>query len=153
MLRGAKLLIVLVSAVTLLACAGAPQRTPAEITEAEIGGLVEEWLRAAREGDGVRAAAGYALDAILVTGDGRVDGQPAIQRYWAEAFTARPGNAETRLPVIKWGSSGDIGYALGGVDGGVTTQAGHWLAVVQRQEDSSLRIVAQISIPNPVSAQ
>lgn len=153
MLLATRALIVLASVATVVACAGAPQPGQTPITEAEIQALNDEWLRGEREDDGMRAAAGYTSDAILVTVRGRVDGQAMIQQFWSEAFAAQPGSAETRLQIIKWDASGDIGYVVGRFEGGVTARAGHWLAVVQRQQDGSLRTVAQISIPDPAPAQ
>lgn len=143
---------------TLIACAAAACASPAPepsapppppaITQASVEQAVQDATAALASGDGAKAATSYAPDAVFVSARGKVESQAGIEAFWTEALKAGAGK-DLKLDVVKWGTSGDMAYTLSRFTGGITATSGHVLAVSQRQADGTLKIVAQMSLPDP----
>lgn len=120
-------------------------------TEAEIKATYDEWLAAEKSDDGARAGGLYAADAVFVSARGKVEGKDAITKFWTDVFNEKPGSSGTEIHPMKWGASGELGWSLIHYTGGVTAPgaSGHALAVSQRQPDGSLKLLVQVSIPEP----
>ncbi|MGH7459625.1 MAG: YybH family protein, partial [Longimicrobiales bacterium] len=97
-------------------------------------------------GDASVASTLYAADATLVSARGKVDTEPAITTFWTEAIKGGAGKTLALHP-LKFGSSGDLAWALHHYVGGITAPTGHVLTVYQRQADGSVKVVSQVSIP------
>ena len=143
---------------TLIACAAAACASPAPepsapppppaITQASVEQAVQDATAALASGDATRAATFYANDATFVSARGKVESQAGIEAFWTEALKAGAGK-DLKLEVVKWGTSGDMAYTLSRFTGGITATSGHVLAVSQRQADGTLKVVAQVSLPDP----
>ena len=142
---------------TFIACATASCASPAPppsapppppaITQASVEQAVQDAVAALASGDATRAATFYANDAVFVSARGKVETQAGIEAFWKEALKAGAGK-DLELEVVKWGTSGDMGYSLSRFTGGITASSGHVLAVSLRQPDGTLKVVAQVSIPD-----
>ena len=144
--------LVCIAGVLLAACAApakdaAPPPPPA-ITQAAIDKVVQDQVSALVAGDAAKAAAVYAPDAVLVTARGKAEGA-GIASFWTEALKTPGAGKDLKVNILKTGTSGDLAYTLATFSGGVTAPSGHTLAVSQRQADGSLKIIMQVSIPDP----
>lgn len=119
------------------------------MVRAEMDEATDAWLSAEAADDGMAAAELYADDAHFVGSTGMVEGQQAIAQMWEQAFDAQPGSAGTTLEILKWGSSGDLSYALGRYTNGMTSPTGHYLLVSRQMEDGTWKVVAQVSVADP----
>lgn len=142
----------LILGVVLASCAPAKDTAPAApvaITQAEIEKSTQDQVGALAAGDAAKSGAAYATDAVFISARGRIDSQAAITSFWTEALKT-PGAAKNlKLELVKWGASGDLAYSLSRFTGGITAPSGYVLAASQRQADGSLKIVMQVSIPDP----
>jgi ketosteroid isomerase-like protein len=120
---------------------------PPPITEAAVQQAVQEATSALAAGDTARVGSGYTADAVFVSARGKVETSAAIEAFWAAALKSGAGK-DLKLTVEKWGTSGDLAYSLSRFTGGITATSGYVLAVSERQADGSLKIVAQVSIPD-----
>ena len=154
-------IIGIIGCVSLAACTGAPntedatQETaaaaekasaPVTITQQEAEEMSNNFVAALRAGDGAAATNAYAPDAILISARGKVEGRDAITAFWSDAVKSGAGK-ELALQTIKFTASGDMAYTLSHFTGGITAPTGHVLAVSQRQPDGTVKMVAQVSIP------
>jgi uncharacterized protein (TIGR02246 family) len=143
---------------TLIVCAAAACASPAPepsapppppaITQASVEQAVQDATAALASGDGAKAAASYAPDAVFVSARGKVESQAGIEAFWTEALKAGAGK-DLKLETLKWGTSGDMAYTLSRFTGGITATSGHVLAVSVRQPDGTLKTVVQVSLPDP----
>jgi uncharacterized protein (TIGR02246 family) len=145
--------IMLGAAVVFAACAAPAKDTtpppPPAITQAAIDQVVQDQVSALNAGDAAKAGAVYAADAVLVTAKGKAETQAAITAFWTEALKTPGAGKNLKVEMLKSGTSGDLAYTLATFSGGVTAPSGHTLAVSKRQADGSLKIIMQISIPDP----
>jgi uncharacterized protein (TIGR02246 family) len=118
-----------------------------------IESAIDEVIEAAREGDADRLAACYAEEAtILPPGSPPVSGSTAIRAFWQGFIDA--GAEAPELLTTSVASSGDLAYEIGTwkavvplPTGGVGPASGNYLVVWKRQEDGSIKIVADMFAP------
>lgn len=156
-----RVLPVLAFATSIAACTPPPAQAPAApaappppppITQAAVEQRVQDTVAALIAGDAVTAGAAYTSDATFLNARGKFDGQANIQAFWAEALKAGAGKGLT-LQTVKSGTSGDLAYTVSRFTGGITATSGHTVTVIQRQADGSLKVVVQVSIPDPPAAK
>jgi ketosteroid isomerase-like protein len=116
------------------------------ITQSTADSATTAFVMALRAGDASQAGAVYATDAVFISARGKTESQAAIAAFWAEAIKGGAGKT-LELHPLKFAASGDMAWQLSHFTGGVTTPTGHVLAVFQRQADGSIKLVAQVSIP------
>jgi len=119
---------------------------PPPITQQMADSANTTFIAALRAGDGSAAGAYYANDAVFISARGKVESQAAITAFWTEAIKGGAGKA-LELHPLKFAASGDMAWQLSHFTGGITAPSGHVLAVFQRQADGSVKLVAQVSIP------
>jgi ketosteroid isomerase-like protein len=140
----------------MLAACAAPAKEAAPvspaITQADLDKVTQDQVAAMNTGDGAKAGAVYATDAVFVSARGAVETQAAITSFWTEAMKNGAGK-DLKINIVKFGTSGDLAYTLSRFTGGITAPSGHVLAVSKRQADGSLKIVMQVSIPDPPAAK
>lgn len=158
-----------VSCVALVACAqddqpaeqaegaqtGAEMASPSDrapITQQEVAAFSDHSDAAIRDGDTAVFRNFYTDDAVMVSARGKVEGAPALITFWKDAVAAGKGKS-LQTELLKFGTDGDLAWALNRFTGGVTAPAGHTLRVFQRQPDGSLRTVVQLSIPDMPAQQ
>jgi ketosteroid isomerase-like protein len=122
--------------------------TPEPITQQQVEQAVQGFVQALRSGDATQTPTYCADDATFLSARGKIDTGANITAFWTEAVKGNAGK-DLELHPLKWGSSGDLAWSLSHYVGGITAPRGHVLAVMQRQADGSLKIVAQVSIPEP----
>ncbi len=125
---------------------------PAPITQQEVETLDAQVVNALHAADGAAAGAAYAADATFISARGKVDGRDAITAFWTNATKSGAGKS-LELHPLKWGTSGDLAWSLYHYTGGITAPTGHVIAVSQRQPDGSVKILAQVSIPETAAAK
>jgi ketosteroid isomerase-like protein len=121
---------------------------PPAITREAANQALQEAVAALAAGDAAKASTGYATDGVFISARGPVEGQAAIQTFWAEALKGGAGK-DLKIELTKFGTSGDLAYLVGRFTGGITASSGHVMMIMQRQADGSLKTVAQTSIPDP----
>jgi uncharacterized protein (TIGR02246 family) len=126
----------------------APAPPPA-IDRAAVDAMNRDISAALAAGDIAKVGTGYAEDAVLVTARGKVDTRAGIQAFWTQALKAPGTGKDLNLEPIKFGTSGDLAWSLSRFTGGITAGSGHVLAVVQRQPNGALEVVAQFTVPDP----
>ena len=99
-------------------------------------------------GDIAKVGSGYTDDAVLVTARGKVETRAGIEAFWTQALKAGAGK-NLKMEQLKSGTSGDLAWALNRFTGGITASSGHVLGIMQRQADGSLKMVAQVTVPDP----
>ncbi|MGH7466625.1 MAG: nuclear transport factor 2 family protein [Longimicrobiales bacterium] len=119
---------------------------PVPITQGQADEAVNSFVAMLRTGDATQAGNYYAPDATFISARGKVESEAAIAGFWAEAVKGGAGKT-LELHPLKFGASGDLAWQLSHFTGGITTPTGHVLAVYQRQADGSIKLVAQVSIP------
>lgn len=124
--------------------AAAPASPP--ISQQQADSATNAFVAALRAGDASQTSAYYSPDAVFISGRGRVDSQGAIAAFWTEALKSGAGKA-LELHPLKFAASGDMAWQLSHFTGGITAPTGHVLAVFQRQADGTVKLVAQVSIP------
>jgi ketosteroid isomerase-like protein len=130
----------------------APASEPAPITQQDVDAFSERVNGVIRNGDTAALGNVYTDDAVMISARGKMDGGQAIRAFWTEAIRAGAGKS-LQAETLKFGTSGDLAWALSRFTGGVTAPAGHTLRVFQRQADGSLRTVVQLSIPDSPAQQ
>ena len=120
--------------------------TPEPITEQQIEQANQSFVQMLRSGDASTTGTFFADDATFISARGKIDTGTNIAAFWTEAVKGGAGK-NLELHLLKTGTSGDLAWSLSHYVGGITAPTGHVLAVLQRQADGSLKIVAQISIP------
>jgi ketosteroid isomerase-like protein len=151
LLQSVPLVAVLISAACAAPAPPPPPPAPAPppaITQADVETSVQSLTAALVAGDMAKVGNGYAADATLISARGKVDTSAGIEAFWATALKSGAGK-DLKLGVEKWGASGDLAYSLSRFTGGITATSGYVLAVTERQADGSMKIVAQVSIPDP----
>ena len=150
--------IVALCSVALMACSTASTEDattdeakasePTPITQQDVEGITNAMFNALKAGDAAAYASHFSSDGAFISARGKVEGQQAIQEFWADA---NKGGAAKNLDLktVKWATSGDVAWALGEYTGGVTAPEGNTLTVLQRQPDGTLKVLAQASIPKP----
>ena len=121
---------------------------PAAITQEELTAISQSQQAALNAGDAAGAAAPFTADAMFLNARGKFETQQAIQAFWTEALKNDAGK-NLKLEVIKSHVSGDMAYSISRFTGGITAPSGHTLAVMQRQADGSVKILATVSLPDP----
>ncbi len=119
---------------------------PTPITQQQADEAQQAFTTALRNGDASQAGSYYGADATFISARGKVETQAAISTFWSEAIKGGAGKS-LELHPLKFGASGDLAWSLSHFTGGITAPTGHVLAVYQRQADGSLKVVAQVSIP------
>jgi len=119
---------------------------PPPISQQQADSATNAFVAALRAGDASQTTAYYSADAVFISGRGKVESQGAIAAFWTEALKGGAGKA-LELHPLKFAASGDMAWQLSHFTGGITTPTGHVLAVFQRQADGSVKLVAQVSIP------
>jgi len=125
---------------------------PAPITQQEVDEYSNRVNASIRNGDTAALNTVYADDAVMVSARGKVEGGGALVGFWAERVRAGAGKT-LQAETVKFGSSGDLAWALSRFTGGVTAPAGHTLRVFQRQPDGSIRTVVQVAVPDMPAPQ
>lgn len=121
---------------------------PTPITQQDVETATNTMITALRAGDAATYASQFASDGAFISARGKVEGQQAIQEFWAAA--GKDGAAKNLdLKIVKWAASGDVAWSIAEYTGGVTAPAGNVLTVMQRQADGTLKILAQASVPKP----
>ena len=104
-------------------------------------------------GDAAKVGSSFKADAVLISARGKVDTQAGIEAFWAGALKTPGTGKDLKQEIVKWGASGDMAYLVSRFTGGITATSGYVLSVSERQPDGSLKIVAQVSIPDPPAAK
>jgi len=125
---------------------------PPPISQAAVEQSVQDTVAALAAGDAAKAGAMYAADAMFLNAQGRFDTQAGIQAFWTEALKAGAGK-DLALESVKSGTSGDLAYTVSRFTGGVTASSGYTVAITERQADGSLKVVVQVSLPDPPAAR
>lgn len=123
---------------------------PPPISQAAVEQSAQDLVAALAAGDATRAGAMYATDAVFLNAQGRFDTQTGIEAFWTEALKAGAGK-DLALEPVKSGTSGDLAYAVNRFTGGITASSGYTVAITERQPDGSLKIVVQVSLPDPAA--
>jgi ketosteroid isomerase-like protein len=150
-------------ATSLAACSPPPTQTaqratppapapPPPISQATVEQSVQDTVAALAAGDAAKAGAMYASDATFMNARGKFDGQAGIQTFWAEALKAGAGKG-LALQTVKSGTSGDLAYTVSRFTGGITASSGYTVGITERQPDGSLKIIVQMSLPDPPAAK
>lgn len=150
---------VIALAVGVAACSPAPPAPPAEttapaptapppISSAQVAQSVQDTVAALAAGDAAKAGGMYAADAVFMNAQGKFDTQAGIEAFWTEALKAGAGKG-LALETLKSGTSGDLAYTVSRFTGGITASSGYTVAITERQPDGSLKIVVQVSLPDP----
>ena len=129
--------------------------TPA--TEADIAQVRDEWVRMAEANDPAGLAALYAEDAVMVAPTGElVEGRQAIQQAHTPMLEAMASvDISSTGTVLGSHVSTDMGTFSQMVQtpDGEQTMEGHYIVVLERQDDGSWQIVQQLSaFPAPSPA-
>jgi len=145
-----------VLAATMAACSPAQTTAPAAaapappppIAAAVIEQHVQDMVAALAAGDTAKAGSMYAADATFVNARGKFDTQTGIQAFWTEAVKSGAGKGLT-LETVKSGASGELAYTVSRFTGGITATSGYTVAISERQPDGSIKVIVQVSIPDP----
>jgi ketosteroid isomerase-like protein len=121
---------------------------PPSISQADVDQTLKDMVAALAAGDAAKAGGMYASDAIFLNARGKYDTSAAIEAFWAEALKSGAGKG-LALETVKSGTSGDLAYTVSRFTGGITATSGYTLAVTERQPDGSLKVVVQVSLPDP----
>jgi uncharacterized protein (TIGR02246 family) len=127
---------------------------PAANVQSEIEQIIEQFVKAANAKDVNTMASLYAEDATLLPpGQPAIKGRNNIRDYW-QGFLAA-GASDPVLKIVSVETSGDLAYEIGqwtanmpAPDGGSARAAGKYLVVYRRQQDGSLKMVADMFSAN-----
>jgi len=125
---------------------------PAPITQEEVDAFSDRVNALIRDGDTAALNTVYTDDVVMVSARGKMEGSDALVAFWTERVRAGAGKS-LQAETLKFGSNGDMAWALSHFTGGVTAPSGHTLRVFQRQPDGSIRTVVQLSIPDMPAQQ
>lgn len=123
---------------------------PAPITQADVQQVTDAIAGALKIGDAAAVAQHFTADGVFISARGKLEGQQAIQEFWAAATKDGAGK-NLSLTTVKWGTEGSLAWSIGEYTGGITAPEGNTLTILQRQADGSLKVVAQASIPKPAA--
>jgi uncharacterized protein (TIGR02246 family) len=121
---------------------------------AEILAIAQAWEKCANARDARGIAALYTENATLLPpGQPAITGRQNIQGFWQGFFDA--GASDAKLKSIQISGSGDLAYEVGEFSammpqpsGGTAPGTGKYLVVFERQQDGTLKMVADMFSPN-----
>ena len=122
---------------------------PPAVDEAAASAAADAITAALVAGDIAKIGSAYTDDAVLVTARGKIETRAGIEAFWTQALKAPGAGKDLKMERLKTGTSGDLAWALSRFTGGITAGSGHVLGIMQRQADGSLKMVAQVTVPDP----
>lgn len=129
------------------------QRQPVDFKSA-IQKVIADFEAASKQRDAAKIASCYTEDATLLPpGSPAVKGRSHIQAFWQSLLEA--GASDAKLRTVSVESSGELAYEVGAYDailpsagGGTEKSSGKYLVVWRRQQDGSIKMVADMFSPN-----